>query len=116
MKTITRSFICALLAALAAGCGPQPYENREGFTSEDFREEAVKLNLSMNREEVDNLIGQPDETSIKTFSDSDDKKTWRMLEWRYRWVDKDLILTFRKLLDDEWRLHSWNWQITDSRI
>ncbi|MDD9806742.1 MAG: hypothetical protein OXU34_00460 [Gammaproteobacteria bacterium] len=116
MKTITRSFICALLVALAAGCGPQPYENREGFTNEDFREEAVKLNLSMNREEVDSLIGQPDETAIKTSSDGDDKKTWRMLEWRYRWIDKDLILIFRKLLDDEWRLHSWGWQVTDSRI
>ncbi len=116
MRVITHSLICALLIALTVACGPKPYENRGGFTSEDFREEAAKLALSMSREVVDSLIGEPDETSIRVLSSDDDKKTWRELEWRYRWFDRDLALTFRKFLDNEWQLHRWEWHILDSRI
>jgi hypothetical protein len=107
--------------------GPQPSQasaqgptTSRGLTLTDARDRALQLDEAMTREQVQALLGMPDETATASMGGAEGVARWTGLQWSYAWTTgrnskKRLVLTFQHPTDatgesaSEWYLNSWSW-------
>jgi hypothetical protein len=90
---------------------PQP-KTRSGLALSDAQDRAVKLEIGMAQNQVQQILGSPDETSARTYG-SNTAQPWAGVEWEYRWhlgayENKRLDIVFAHGRDS-WIVNNWNW-------
>src|SRR2546425_4170776 len=113
--------LCLAFAVLSAtGCSslpPSTYQpspeprSRAGLTLKDAQEKTLKLMPGMTQDEVQALLGPPDETEASTFG-SKTARPWSGIVWRYRWTgfsSKRLDVVFAQWAPPSWVLNHWTW-------
>jgi hypothetical protein len=123
-----------LLVLATASChagqpaiGPQPSspssngpKNSHGLLLADARERALQMEELMTREQVQAVLGMPDETATASMGGAEGVARWTGLQWSYIWTtgpysQKRFVLTFQHPTGtapesaNEWYLNSWQW-------
>jgi hypothetical protein len=114
-----------LLIALTTSCGTVseapdrmaqqddtlPPKNRSGTPLNVGESAAVKLEPGTSRQKVQELLGPPDETSVRTYG-TKTLDPWSGLEWHYIWRHpyalRQLIVVFEEH-SNNWIVNSWRW-------
>jgi hypothetical protein len=113
----------ACLLLLATGCStpsptgtspsqqtPQQPTTRDGLLLSDAQDKALKLQPGMTQDQVQALLGRPDETAARTYG-SQTPRPWNGIEWTYRWGGwraKRLQIVFEHGTES-WLVNSWKW-------
>jgi hypothetical protein len=113
-QTSLSSFSVLALATILVGCSSvadSEVKNRSGVTLGKAENAVLKLNPRMKREEVESLLGPPDETAIYTYG-ADVGKAWGGIAWKYQWKlnsrPKLLFVVFQDG-DSGWIVNHWRW-------
>jgi len=85
--------------------------NSHGLSLKDAREKSLALNPGMTQNEVNNLLGKPDDTGARTFGQKTKTGEWQGIQWFYQFeTDNSItILTINFQQSDIWRINSWDW-------
>jgi len=73
---------------------------------------AVRLKQGMSAEEVQELIGQPRRTALKTVGGASSATSPGTLQWTYSWTDSQANLRIDFLAknpDHHWYVNNWEW-------
>ncbi len=100
----------------SGGIGAQSAHPREKLTLAQAERLAVDLKQGMTLQEVQNLLGKPKRTALKTLSHGSTPELWQSaLQWTYAWpgphqADLTLQVVFASSKAPErWLVQSWDW-------
>ena len=110
-------FLPAVLSCLlySAGTAAQSVQPREKSTLAQAEGVAVGLKQGMTLEEVENLLGKPKRTALRTTGYGGTPELSRgTLQWTYTWPspsrsDHSLQVVFTSKSPEQWFVNSWDW-------
>ena len=98
------------------GLGAQSTQPEQNLTLAQAELRAVELKPGMTLQEVQNLLGKPKRTALKTLSHESTPELWQSaLQWTYAWSgptrsDRSLEVVFSSnKAPERWLVQSWNW-------
>jgi hypothetical protein len=115
MKRIALLVALALLPSFlwVSPAGAQAFHPAAALTLAQAERVAVDLKQGMSAEEVQNLLGKPQRTALKSEVGSPSRPSQGTLQWTYSWTGSpaagNLHIEFVAKAPDLWTVNGWEW-------
>lgn len=111
LKAFVAAVACLLLQA---GAAAQPAPTAKALRLPQAERLAVELRQGMTLDEVEELLGKPRRTALKSDLYSGAGASPGTLQWTYAWpggpqVERTLQVTFVSNAPQLWRVSGWGW-------
>lgn len=111
---LIRAILCCVLCGAAIAAQAQLLKQKPTLAQAERL--AVDLKQGMTLQEVENLLGKPRRTALRTLSHASTPELWQSaLQWTYAWPgpsqsDWTLQVVFASSKSPErWLVQSWDW-------
>lgn len=108
MKPAILCVMVVSLLTLMSSCASSGSYSGNSPTAQ-FREGEQELEAGMSKWDVEQLLGKPSETGVKTIGQQSAGGAWQALIWTYRFTGRRLQVYFQGVESGDLSVNSWNW-------